>query len=158
MDFLLARGESSRKLDKHMTWLEWHLVTGHENVMGEEARNAGGEDKVRIDESMNGGAEEKPKPKRDKTRVTKAQHDRVVTAAANRAPGAGINASGSAEPQERDPEQEPRQTKRPSGPKAKPEPKAEPKPEAEETNVEPEKLPPAVWNSDPALAARLADF
>lgn len=112
---------------------------------------------VRIDESMNGGAEEKPKAKRDKTRVTKAQQDRILTAATNRAPGAGINAGGSDEPQERDPEQEP-QTKRPSRPKAKPKPTAEPKPEAEETNVEPEKLPPAVWNSDPALAARLADF
>jgi len=153
MEFLEASGESSRKLDDHMTWLEWNLVTGHEKVKEEETKNAGGANRVRIDESMKDGAEEAPARKRDKTRVTKKQHDMVATAAGNRAPGVGINAEGSAWSEEESPD-----PVRQSEPLLKKMPlRAEPKPKADESDGVAARNP-AVWNSDPALAARLADF
>ncbi|AOY96134.1 hypothetical protein BKK79_31360 [Cupriavidus sp. USMAA2-4] len=154
MEFLEASGESSRKLDDHMTWLEWNLVTGHEKVKEEETKNAGGANRVRIDESMKDGAEEAPARKRDKARVTKKQHDMVAAAAGNRAPGVGINADGSAWPEGESPDpvrqSEPPKTKRPPPPK--------PQPKTDESDGKAATGHPAVWNSDPALAARLSDF
>ncbi|SOY40024.1 conserved hypothetical protein [Cupriavidus taiwanensis] len=153
VEFLAASGESSRKLDDGMTWLEWNLVTGHEKVKEEETKNAGGADRVRIDESMNAGAPEKPAPKRDRSRLTKKQHDGVATAAANRAPGVGINAGDSAEWENESPELSrsvPPQTKKP------PRAKAKRKPSAGDTAAPIESA--IFWNSDPEVAARLADF
>lgn len=46
---------------------------------------------------------------------------------------------------------EPPKTKKPPAP-------PKPKPKAEESDVEATPRNPAVWNSDPALAARLAEF
>lgn len=145
---LVVAGESERKLYDGITRLEWDLVIGHETVMEEADARNGGQNAVRLDESLQAkGTQKAAAPKRDRSRMTQKQQGIVEQAAANRAPGAGIKGRRHAGPPKGgdDSGAPPEQTRQVPPPRPKPR-------DSGDTSSS------VVYRTDPELEERLASF
>ncbi|QWC88824.1 hypothetical protein [Cupriavidus metallidurans] len=143
---LVVTGESERKLYDGITRLEWDLVTGHETVMEEADARSGGQNAVRLDESIQvKGTQRAAAPKRDRSRMTQKQQATIEQAAANRTPGTAIKARRNPEPSKGPSDSPPRATSQEARP-----PPPRPTTAGMARSV--------VWDTDPAFEERLAAF